>query len=103
MNKLPESPSLPLNPDTAYARALTRYLTEIFRNICSNINQLSDGRQGANTFSLTSAPTTGTFAKGDFVTNSNPVELGAVGAKYVIRGWIKLDSGFVESRTLTGN
>lgn len=56
---------------------------------------------------MTAAPTTGTWAKGDFVANSNPSELGSVGSKYFIDGWKCLAGGtpgtWVQARYLTGN
>lgn len=56
---------------------------------------------------LTAAPTTDTWALGDFVRNSAPSELGAPGAKYVIYGWINVVAGtpgtWVPARFLTGN
>jgi hypothetical protein len=54
-----------------------------------------------------SVPTTGVFARGDFVRNSAPVEAGAVSSKYVLLGWMCTVSGapgtFVQCRALTGN
>lgn len=55
----------------------------------------------------TAAPATGSWARGDFIPNSAPAELGAALSKYVIRGWICTASGtpgtWVQCRYLTGN
>jgi hypothetical protein len=52
-------------------------------------------------------PTSGTFAPGDFIRNSAPVEAGAVSSKYVVLGWLCTVGGtpgtFVQCRALTGN
>ena len=78
-----------------------------FREIALQVNGLSEGKLSAHYQAGQSAPTTGTFAKGDFVTNNNPTELGTAGSKYVIHGFICTASGtpgtFVQARYLTGN
>ncbi|AUS00794.1 coil containing protein [Vibrio phage 1.278.O._10N.286.54.E8] len=56
-------------------------------------------------------PFSGQWDRGDYVENSNPSEVGIVGAKYVVAGWRKITSGagnainvdWVECRELTGN
>ena len=56
-------------------------------------------------------PTSGEYAKGDFVHNSNISELGSVASKYIILGWSRLVTGtahvlntdWLEARCLTGN
>lgn len=81
--------------------------SEIFRLVQNQINSLSEGLLSANYSATTSAPTTGTYARGDFIRNSEPSEAGSVGSKYVIHGWICTVSGtpgtWVECRFLTGN
>lgn len=76
------------------------------REVANQINGLSEGRAVALYQSASSAPTTGTYAQGDFVTNNTPTELGTAGSKYVIRGWICTVGGtpgtWVECRFLTG-
>ena len=56
--------------------------------------------------SAATAPTGNTWAAGDIVRNSTPVEAGAGGSKYVIIGWICTVSGipgtWCEMRVLTG-
>ena len=77
------------------------------REVATQVNQLSEGKMVARYTAMTAAPTTGTWAKGDFVANSNPSELGGVGVKYFIDGWKCLVGGtpgtWVQKRCLTGN
>jgi len=77
------------------------------REVANQINGLSEGKAVALYQSASSAPTTGTYAQGDFVTNNTPTELGTAGSKYVIRGWICTVGGtpgtWVQCRNLTGN
>lgn len=70
------------------------------------INLLADSRAAGLNNATTSAPTTGSYAKRDFVPNIDPVELGVAGFKYVILGWMCINVSplaFVECRFLTGN
>lgn len=80
---------------------------EILRKLEQQVNRLSEGRIDARHDAKTSIPTTGTWAQGDFVDNSEPSELGSAGSRYVIVGWICTVGGspgtWVERRTLTGN
>lgn len=82
------------------------HLYAVLRQIITQLNNLSDGLITAS-YSDTAAPTTGTHGAGDFVKNSSPAELGIIGEKYVITGWICTAGGtpgtWKESRTLTGN
>lgn len=72
------------------------------REICNQLNGISEGRAAAKYNALASVPTTGSYQQGDFVANSAPVE---VGGQYVLLGWICTVSGtpgtFEEVRTLT--
>ena len=81
-------------------------LNRFFREIAVQVNGLSEGRASALYQSAQSAPTTGTWALGDFVNNANPSELGAATAKYVVVGWQCVASGspgtWVQRRCLTG-
>lgn len=99
--KLNQEPRLP--PDIGQ---LTRRLTDIIREICSQVNGLTDGRISAHT-TATAAPTTGTYAQGDKLWNSAPSELGTAGSKYVVIGWVCTVSGtpgtWLQMRTMTGN
>jgi hypothetical protein len=82
--------------------------TDLFyRLIAQQINDLSEGRRVALYHARQSSPTTGAYANGDFVPNSNVSELGTAGNKYVIDGWQCVVAGdpatFVQRRFLTGN
>lgn len=102
-----QDPLLPLNAETAYERELNFKLITILRQIANKLNLFADGRASAIDNQATAAPTTGTWALGDFVKNSAPSELGAPGSKYVIEGWINVSAGtpgtWVQKRFLTGN
>lgn len=78
-----------------------------YREIARQVNALSEGTQVAYYTAATAAPTTGTWSKGDFVLNSNPVEAGAATAKYFIHGWRCSVAGtpgtWLQCRFLTGN
>lgn len=105
--RLPDYPTLPQNPESPYDKALYRSLSDIFRALFAKLNGIGGGRLAATDLTATSIPTTGTFAQGDFVRHSAPVEAGGVGVKYVITGWICVAGGtpgtFKEHRVLTGN
>ena len=70
------------------------------------VNALSDGRIAATT-ARNEPPTLGSYMRGDFVRNSEPMEAGTPGSRHVIAGWICVASGspgtFVQARFLTGN
>ena len=100
--RLDANPFLPAQAEQAQIK-----LTVLFRDIAKQVNDLTEGRRAAVTNAATVVPTTGTYAQGDFVRKSNPVEAGAVLAKYVIDGWTCIGGGtpgtWVERRFLTGN
>ena len=77
-----------------------------YRQVSQQVNGLSEGRISALYQSVQSAPTSGDYAVGDFVTNSSVTELGTAGSKYIIHGW-KCSSvsplTFLQCRFLTGN
>jgi hypothetical protein len=79
----------------------------LFREIAVQLNALSEGKMSARYGAMTAAPTTGTWALGDKVSNSAPAELGIATMKYVIDGWVCVSGGtpgtWLEQRTLTGN
>ena len=81
--------------------------TRWFRQIAQQVNGLSEGSISARYNAAAAAPTTGTWAKGDTLTNSDPAELGVALSRYVITGWICVASGtpgtWVQTRSLTGN
>jgi|SRR4249919_195391 len=87
--------------------ALVRQLDTLYRATAQQVNQLSEGRMVASYQAATAAPTTGTWAVGDFVKNSAPAEAGAVGTKYIIHGWQCVTAGtpgtWLQCRFLTGN
>ena len=99
--KLNESPQLGTGP----LMVVTLY--EQLRAIAKKVNALASGTFSAVENTATAAPTTGTWAQGDQVRNSNPVEAGVVTAKYVTVGWICTVGGtpgtWLPMRTLTGN
>lgn len=103
--RLEDNPLLP--QAVGDGRDLLFALKKYFQQISQKVNQLGDGRLAARDLTAAAAPTTGAYAKGDFVANSNPVELGAAASKYVITGWICTVGGnpatFVQARVLTGN
>lgn len=100
--KLDANPFLPVQADQLPIR-----LTALFRTIAQQVNDLTEGRRVAVTNAATAAPTTGTYAQGDFVRRSAPVEAGVALSKYVIYGWLCVAGGtpgtWVECRFLTGN
>lgn len=71
------------------------------------INGLASGSYASRDNQLAAAPTTGTWAQGDFVENSNAVEAGSSPNKYILVGWRCTVGGtpgtWVECRFLTGN
>ena len=97
-------PRLPLQDD--YNTLRTR-LYDVFKSMAVQINNLSEGKLKGRYMAALAAPTTGTFAKGDVVWNSNPSEAGAAASKYVVTGWICSVAGtpgtWLQMRTLTGN
>lgn len=86
---------------------MERKLTDLFRATNVQVNQLTEGTVAAVHSAATAAPTAGSYAVGDFVRNSAPSELGTVGSKYVVTGFLCTVGGtpgtFVQCRALTGN
>ena len=80
---------------------------EILSAIQTQLNALSEGQLVAAYNAYTAAPTTGTYAIGDYIRNSAPAEAGSASSMYVILGWVCTASGtpgtWVEVRALTGN
>jgi hypothetical protein len=83
------------------------HLMDYLRSNARKVNGLAVGSISAKDGTQTAAPTTGTWAQGDVVTNSAPVEAGGAGNKYVVVGWICTVGGtpgtWLQMRTLTGN
>jgi hypothetical protein len=81
------------------------------RQIANKVNALGLGLISATDNAVPSAPTVGTYARGDFIRNSEPIELGAASSKYVVIGWMRLTNGsanvlntdWVACRCFTGN
>jgi hypothetical protein len=105
--RLEENPQLPLQPDSHYAGNLNFTLSRLFRNIAQKVNAIGDGRLNGSDLVAATVPTTGTYAQGDFIRNSAPVEAGAASSKYVVLGWICTVGGtpgtLLQCRVLTGN
>lgn len=102
--RLLDNPILPQGDDAAQ---LSFRLQQLFRQTNQQVNLVSEGRLIGITNAMTAAPTTGTWALGDFVRNSAPAEAGTAGSKYVIFGWVCVTAGtpgtWVSTRFLTGN
>lgn len=102
--KLPIDPRLPLPDDVGQ---LKQRLTQLLRETATQVNAVSEGRLSGAYNAATAAPTTGTWAQGDFLRNSQPAELGTAGSKYVIFAWQCIAGGtpgtWVQLRYLTGN
>lgn len=98
MGKLNTTPRIGIQ-DTVVLRELREHATQV--------NMLSEGKLSAEYGAMTAAPTSGVHARGDFVRNSAPSELGSMSSMYVIFGWVCVAGGspgtFVECRFLTGN
>lgn len=71
------------------------------------VNNLSEGRGVARYNAATAAPTTGMYSQNDTIQNSNMLELGTTGSKYVIKEFICIAGGtpgtWVQGRMPTGN
>ena len=96
---LSTDPRLPApNPST---QSLTQRLYEVFGTFARAFNgsAMWDGE-------AITIPVTGSWAAGDKVKHSAPVEVGSVASKYVIIGWVCVASGtpgtWKEMRVLTG-
>ena len=94
MSKLNVTPRANVDVDTA----------RWYRDIARQVNGLSEGSMSVIHNAATAAPTSGAWAKGDQIRNSNPSTLGAIGNKYVLVGWENIASGtpgtWVELRCL---
>lgn len=99
--KLQSEPILPADP-----AGLAAAVKQLFKRAAATVNGMAEGRLSA-VDSFAAAPTAGTWAKGDFVRNNNPTELGSASSKYVVFGWQCVASGtpgtWLPMRYLTGN
>jgi hypothetical protein len=102
--KLSFDPRLPQSDDMRSWRAR---LTDLFRDIAQQVNQVSEGSLQGTYNALAAAPTQGTYRAGDFIRNSAIAEAGTAGAKYIITGWYCSVGGtpgtWLQARVLTGN
>lgn len=100
--KLPLDPRIPRD-----GQNLPQRLSDALRDVAAQVNGLAEGRLKATYNAQTAAPTTGKHARGDFVKNSEPSELGTAASKYVIVGWVCVTAGepgtWAQCRFLTGN
>jgi len=84
-------------------------ITDLIRQICNQVNALSEGRLSARYQASTAIPSGSavSYARSDIVWDSNATQQGTAGAKYVRIGWICTTDGspgtFQEMRVLTGN
>jgi len=84
-------------------------MAELMRHVEDAINRLSEGRiyQAYNAAPSAPTGTTVSYQVGDFVRNSNPIELGSVGSRYIVFGFICIAAGtpgtWRELRCPTGN
>lgn len=103
--RLDPKPRIPPEADRMALR-----VADLFQRVNEAVNALTEGRASALYTARNAAPTVGTWARGDYVPNSEPAELGAASSKYVIYGWKRLTSGsanvlgtdWVEDRRATG-
>jgi hypothetical protein len=103
-----QRPRLPIfSPGDSYLPRLLTELESVLQAITDQLNGVTEGRHGVFHGASTAAPTTGTWAVGDFVRNVAPAEAGSASSKYVITGWVCTVAGtpgtWLESRVLTGN
>jgi hypothetical protein len=107
MSRVSQEPRLPIVGSPNYDTNLYVQLTKLFREFASQLNSLSEGKIQAVTNSGTAAPTAGTYAQGDKVWHSAPVEAGSAGNKYVVIGYVCVAAGtpgtWLPMRVLTGN
>ena len=92
-------------PQSDDVQSLKQRLTEVNRDVATQLNAISEGLMSASTNAAAAAPASGVYVPGDFVRNNAPAELGAAASKYVIFGWLCVSGPltFVQMRFLTGN
>lgn len=103
----PFDPRLPIPPDDDYLKRLNFRLIQVLMDLGQRVDLMSSGYISGTRNTATTPPTTGTWAGGDVVRNSNPSEAGTAGSKYVLYGWECVIAGtpgaWREMRMLTGN
>jgi hypothetical protein len=92
-------------PQNEEVKALKQRIADNHKDIAQQVNAMSEGMLQGATNAAVSVPLSGNYAKGDFVRNSAPAELGAASSKYVVLGWVCIAAPltFVQFRGLTGN
>ena len=103
-------PIFPQFSDDA-VRVLARTLTEYLERVSRKLDGMSYGRVAEHDTATPAPPVAGTWARGDFVRNSAPSQLGSAGSRYVVIGWTRTTNGstnvlntdWFEARVLTGN
>lgn len=81
---------LPVDPRLPSGDTLIRRLTDLFKPLLEQVNSLTEGRIASVHNAQTSAPSTGTYAAGDFIRNSAAADTGDGTA---IFGWLCVLSG----------
>lgn len=86
--------------------SLVKALMQVLPVFAKQVNAVSEGRISGSHNAQEGPPTMGLYQAGDYIRNSAPRVLGAAGSRYVIKGWICVDSGesgvWVEDRGITG-
>ncbi|WP_080425300.1 hypothetical protein [Burkholderia ubonensis] len=89
---------------------LVAALQRALEPVVKQLNAVSDGQMSAINNTAAAPPAAGsltTYARGDFIRNSQPAELGNAGSRYTVSGWICIEAGtpgqWREERCLTGN
>ena len=107
MPRLLESPLLPKNIASKEMLELQQALIPLLRATAYKVNALAAGRWAAVDEAALAAPTSGPWMQGDEVRNGSRTELGALGSRFVLMGWVCVASGtpgtWREMRVLTGN
>ena len=96
--KLDEFPRLPSDPFQLGIK-----VTDLFSRTNTRVNELSTGSLWANYNASAAKPASTEGAWGDQRKNSRPVELGSPGSKYVVIGWVRLETDWADCRVITGN
>lgn len=104
--KLREQVEFPVSVE----RGLRAVLYDFLQAAARKVNGISSGTFAAIDGVASSVPTSGTWAKGDFIRTIGPVEAGVALSKYVIVGWVRVTDGsanvlgtdWLECRFLTG-
>lgn len=107
MGKINEQIQFPPSIDSQ----LKKVLYDSMQATARKVNGISSGVFAYVDGVSATVPAAGTWAKGDFIRKTNPVEAGVALSKYVIVGWVRITDGsanvlntdWLECRFLTGN